>query len=278
VRVRGRRSGLAALASARVLRPQGAATRGDDGRGRRSVGDPRGVFGAGPFQPAGVGLEEVRAGAPRRSGVHRRTAGEQDQPERRLHLAGASLRRDWRAPGAPGAARDGRAQRRHGTRVYLRGGRARRRLHPHAGVDMAARRPEAADRTFRLEVAPAGVGVVFMDVPGEPVNTLRADFAGELEELLRRAADDAAITSIVFASGKANGFIAGADVQALQRVRTSEEAAALSRGGQQAMARLEEIGKRKPIVAAIHGAALGGGLEVALACTYRIATDDRRTQ
>ena len=44
------------------------------------------------------------------------------------------------------------------------------------------------------------------------------------------------------------------------------------------MARLEELGKRKPIVAAIHGAALGGGLEVALACTYRIATDDRRTQ
>jgi 3-hydroxyacyl-CoA dehydrogenase/enoyl-CoA hydratase/3-hydroxybutyryl-CoA epimerase len=141
-----------------------------------------------------------------------------------------------------------------------------------------ARRAEAAERTFRLETAPGGVGVVFMDVPGEPVNTLRADFAGELEELLRRAAEDATITSIVFASGKSDGFIAGADVQQLQRVRTSEEAAALSRGGQQAMARLEELGKRKPIVAAIHGAALGGGLEVALACTYRIATDDRRTQ
>src|SRR5205807_6059968 len=68
------------------------------------------------------------------------------------------------------------------------------------------------------------------------------------------------------------------DVQALQRLRTAEEAAALSRGGQQAMSRLEELGKRKPIVAAIHGAALGGGLEVALACTYRVATDDRRTQ
>jgi 3-hydroxyacyl-CoA dehydrogenase/enoyl-CoA hydratase/3-hydroxybutyryl-CoA epimerase len=135
-----------------------------------------------------------------------------------------------------------------------------------------------AERTFRLDTAAGGVGVVFMDVPGEPVNTLRADFAGELEELLRRAAEDPAITSIVFASGKPDGFIAGADVQQLQRVRTAEEGSALSRGGQQAMARLEELGKRKPIVAAIHGAALGGGLEVALACTYRIATDDRRTQ
>ena len=135
-----------------------------------------------------------------------------------------------------------------------------------------------APRTFRLDTLQGGVGIVFMDVPGEPVNTLRADFSDELEDLLGRAAEDPALTSIVFTSGKQDGFIAGADVQALQRLRTAEEAAALSRSGQQAMARLEEIGKRKPIVAAIHGAALGGGLEVALACTYRIATDDRRTQ
>ncbi len=132
--------------------------------------------------------------------------------------------------------------------------------------------------TFRLEGQGDGVGVVLMDVPGEPVNTLRADFQGELDELLRRAADDPAITSIVFASGKPEGFIAGADVQMLHRIRTREEAEALSRGGQQAMARLEELGKRKPIVAAIHGPALGGGLEVALACTYRVASDDRKTQ
>ena len=133
-------------------------------------------------------------------------------------------------------------------------------------------------RSFRLEAAGDGVGVVLMDVPGEPVNTLRADFEEELDRLLRHAAEDPGITSIVFASGKPDGFIAGADVQALQTVRTSEEATALSRAGQQAMARLEELAKRKPIVAAIHGAALGGGLEVALACTYRIATDDRKTQ
>ena len=94
----------------------------------------------------------------------------------------------------------------------------------------------------------------------------------------RFAAEDPAISSLVFTSGKADGFIAGADVQMLQRITTREEGTELARGGQQAMARLEELGKRKPIVAAIHGAALGGGLEVALACTYRVGTDDRKTQ
>jgi 3-hydroxyacyl-CoA dehydrogenase/enoyl-CoA hydratase/3-hydroxybutyryl-CoA epimerase len=143
---------------------------------------------------------------------------------------------------------------------------------------MAARRVDPRAKIFRLEAAGDGVGVVLMDVPGEPVNTLRGDFEQELDGLLRRAAEDPGITSLVFASGKPDGFIAGADVQALQTVKTREEAAMLSRGGQQAMARLEELGKRKPIVAAMHGAALGGGLEVALACTYRIATDDRKTQ
>ena len=132
--------------------------------------------------------------------------------------------------------------------------------------------------TFRLDTFEGGVAVVFMDVPGEPVNTLRADFQDELEEMLRRVSDDAAIASVVFASGKPDGFIAGADVQMLAKVKTAEEGAALSRGGQRAMDRLEELSKRKPIVAAIHGPALGGGLEVTLACSYRIASDDRKTQ
>jgi 3-hydroxyacyl-CoA dehydrogenase/enoyl-CoA hydratase/3-hydroxybutyryl-CoA epimerase len=64
----------------------------------------------------------------------------------------------------------------------------------------------------------------------------------------------------------------------LARVKTAVEATALARGGQQAMQRLEDLGKKKPVVAAIHGPALGGGLELALACTYRIATDDKKTQ
>jgi 3-hydroxyacyl-CoA dehydrogenase/enoyl-CoA hydratase/3-hydroxybutyryl-CoA epimerase len=142
---------------------------------------------------------------------------------------------------------------------------------------MATPKTQMPAATFRYEVQD-GVASIFMDVPGEPVNTLRPDFEDELSGILSRLEGDGGVKAIVFASGKPEGFIAGADVSMLARVRTQAEATALSRGGQQAMERLEELARRKPVVAAIHGAAMGGGLEVTLACTYRIASDDRRTQ
>src|SRR3954454_22226298 len=132
--------------------------------------------------------------------------------------------------------------------------------------------------TFRMDLGQDGVALVLMDVEGESANTLRADFADEFEPLFKRISDDPAVKAVVFASGKSDSFIMGANIEMLSRVKTAAEATALARGGQQAMQRLEELSRRKPVVAAIHGPALGGGLEVALACASRIASDDRRTQ
>ena len=130
-------------------------------------------------------------------------------------------------------------------------------------------------RSFRVTTED-GVATCFLDVPGEPVNTLSPEIGAELIELLRALAKDPAVRAVVIASAKRDGFIAGAKIDMLQMVRSAAEAEALSRAAQRDFDELERFAK--PVVAAIHGACLGGGLELALACAWRIATDDRKTQ
>jgi len=122
----------------------------------------------------------------------------------------------------------------------------------------------------------AGVAVVTLDVPGAPVNTLSSAVAQEFDGLLTRLEDDAEASAIVLISGKPDNFIAGADIEEFTRLRTAEEATSLSRRAQELMNRVAAC--RKPVVAAIHGSCLGGGMELALACHWRVATDHPKTQ
>ena len=76
-------------------------------------------------------------------------------------------------------------------------------------------------------------------------------------------------------SGKPGCFIAGADINMLANCKTAEEATALSKGCQDLLIEVEKC--KKPVVAAIQGSCLGGGLEVAMACHYRIAVYGMKT-
>ncbi|MGH7657790.1 MAG: 3-hydroxyacyl-CoA dehydrogenase NAD-binding domain-containing protein, partial [Gemmatimonadales bacterium] len=120
-----------------------------------------------------------------------------------------------------------------------------------------------------------GIAVITFDTPGAPVNTLGTDMMAEFEQILNQLRDDPAVRAVVFTSGKPDMFIAGADIQEFTRLETQAEAEALSREGQRIMDRVDHF--PKPFVAAIHGTCLGGGLELSLACDYRVATDHRKT-
>ena len=129
--------------------------------------------------------------------------------------------------------------------------------------------------TLRRERGEDGLLLVTLDVPGEKVNTLGKALLGEFEGLLAEIEGDPDLRAVVLSSGKPDGFVAGADIKDFVRVRSALEAETLSRAGQQAFERLAAL--RVPVVAAIHGPCLGGGLELALACSYRVASSDPRT-
>ena len=118
--------------------------------------------------------------------------------------------------------------------------------------------------------------VLSLDLPGEPVNKLNAAVKAEFEAALARLRDDPGVRALVIISGKPDNFIAGADIEEFTRLSTREEFERLVSDGQAMLQRLDAF--PKPVVCAIHGACLGGGFELALACDWRIATDHPKTQ
>lgn len=122
-----------------------------------------------------------------------------------------------------------------------------------------------------------GVAVVTIDVPGQSANTITERFRDELAEVVERVSGDAAIRGVVITSAKKD-FVAGGDlkdiVRTLSREMSVAEARDLATEMSPLLRRLESSGK--PYVAAINGSALGGGLEIALACHHRLVLDNPR--
>jgi 3-hydroxyacyl-CoA dehydrogenase / enoyl-CoA hydratase / 3-hydroxybutyryl-CoA epimerase len=124
---------------------------------------------------------------------------------------------------------------------------------------------------FHLEVGADRLATLTFDSPDKKVNVFtRAAFA-ELEQIVEEVAARRDIGCLILLSGKPGSFIAGADVDEIARVTDPVEAEAGSRVGHRLFAAWESL--PFPTVAAIRGVCLGGGLEISLASTYRVASD-----
>ena len=129
---------------------------------------------------------------------------------------------------------------------------------------------------FTLQMRDDHVGVITIDVPDEKMNTLKAEFAAQIAAIIAQARHNPQLLGLVLISGKPDNFVAGADISMIDRCRSAQEAEALARQGQEVMAAIAAL--PFPVVAAIHGACLGGGLELALACHARICSLDDKTR
>jgi 3-hydroxyacyl-CoA dehydrogenase / enoyl-CoA hydratase / 3-hydroxybutyryl-CoA epimerase len=125
--------------------------------------------------------------------------------------------------------------------------------------------------SWSLEFDGEGVAWLTCDMPGASANVLSATLIGELAKRLAEVRAQAP-SGLVVRSAKSSGFIAGADIHEFQKIKTPEEGYALVRQGQAVIQQLEDL--PCPTVALLHGFVLGGGLELALACTYRIGADE----
>ena len=128
---------------------------------------------------------------------------------------------------------------------------------------------------WQAESREDGVLVLSFDRAGESVNTFAQDVLIELDAVLERLALDPP-KALVIRSAKDKGFIAGADIREFQEFDAKGTIGDSIRRGQMAFQRLAEL--PCPTVAAIHGFCMGGGTEIALACDYRVASNDPSTK
>ncbi len=135
--------------------------------------------------------------------------------------------------------------------------------------------------TINFELDGDGIATLTIDLPEATMNVVNRAFLSDLSELIKKVTEDEAIKGAVIISAKPS-FMAGADLRMLGRM--SQEAVGMSPEerfkaafGYSDLLRQMETGG-KPFVAAVHGLALGGGLELALACHYRVLSDDRSTK
>src|ERR1700757_2867590 len=130
--------------------------------------------------------------------------------------------------------------------------------------------------TIRRETSEDHICVLMFDRPHAGANIFDAATLDALNEHLDVVEKDPSLRGLIIASAKQSIFVAGADLKTLLQAAKSGEMRGFIERGQQVFNRLADL--KIPTVAAIHGASAGGGYEVALACDYRLASDDPATR
>lgn len=127
---------------------------------------------------------------------------------------------------------------------------------------------------FTLKVDPNGIATLVFDLPGEKINKFSTPVMKEFEGIIDDLKTHNDIRALIITSAKPDIFIAGADVKEIQRADASA-AGDLIKGGHRTFNKLSHL--PFPTIAMINGVCLGGGMELALACTYRVVTDNPKT-
>ena len=136
--------------------------------------------------------------------------------------------------------------------------------------------PAAAEKTIHLTVREDGICVLTFDRPGSSANIFDLRTLDELAQELEFIERQTELKGVIFISSKRSVFIAGADLNAMRKDMSFDDARVFIERGQLVMNRIAAL--RIPTVAAVHGAAVGGGYELCLACDYRIASPDHATK
>jgi 3-hydroxyacyl-CoA dehydrogenase/enoyl-CoA hydratase/3-hydroxybutyryl-CoA epimerase len=143
---------------------------------------------------------------------------------------------------------------------------------------MTTTAPDLEFTHLEYSVDDDGVALVLIDRDGEAMNTMSPDLMMDLDSVIERIENAPEVVAVVLGSAKPDNFLAGADIRWLQSLTDADTAAEMLTQGQEVINRLEDLHEQrgKPVVAAIHGPCLGGGMEIALACSMRIASDDEK--
>ncbi len=131
---------------------------------------------------------------------------------------------------------------------------------------------------IQLDIDADGVATALLDKDGEAFNSLGPELATDLFALIEHVEENDEIKALVIGSAKKDNFLSGADIRWLQTLDDPETALDLLSQAHAGFMRLEKLAteRGKPVVAAIHGACLGGGLELALACSMRVSSNDEK--